>query len=541
MVSKMIIKKSAIGNIEEAFIESSFTNSFNIISSDDNNKGKTIVIQSLMYALGNEPTFPTSFEYKKYYHYVEFEVEDKLYHICRYNNGIVLKYDSILMIFDSVSELKRYWSKHIFKLPVIVKNQIEKIVDPVLFFQLFFVGQDKKDTSNIANMGLYNKQDFYNMIFSMCDAGITDVRDADIDQIKSKIKCLKNEKDSLIKQYKILKSDKSAISFLSTANDRLLFEKKIKEMEKIRMRIEELRKARNRATTRKSKWETTLKELRSLNKTITHGELRCMDCNSTNISFSDSNRNPSYTFDVSSVEMRNEIINSIKEQISTYDEEIERLSIDISRFQDNLKDLMDDETVTLESIVSFKEEIFSATDAEEKIKQIEESISILNSQLTTASNTTKSQKEKQASIMETLISQMNTAYKRIDPNGNLAFIDLFTKRDEVYSGSEETIYHLVKLYALKKITNHACPIIIDSFRAEDLSTNKEAIVIDMFKEFENQIIFTTTLKSEEMGKYDYISDIHHIDYKNHLPSKLLNDSYVTEFISLLQNMSIVNI
>ena len=84
-------------------------------------------------------------------------------------------------------------------------------------------------------------------------------------------------------------------------------------------------------------------------------------------------------------------------------------------------------------------------------------------------------------------------------------------------------------------------IIIDSFRAEDLSTNKEAIVIDMFKEFENQIIFTTTLKSEEMGKYDYISDIHHIDYKNHLPSKLLNDSYVTEFISLLQNMSIVNI
>ena len=537
----MIIKKSAIGNVEEAFIESSYTNSFNIISSDDNNKGKTIVIQSLMYALGNEPTFPTSFEYKKYYHYVEFEAEDKLYHICRYNNGIVLKYDSILMIFDSVSELKRYWSKHIFKLPVIVKNQMKKIVDPVLFFQLFFVGQDKKDTSNIANMGLYNKQDFYNMIFSMCDAGISDVRDADIDQIKSKIKCLKNEKDSLLKQYKILKSDKSAISFLSTANDRLLFEKKIKEMEKIRMRIEELRKARNRATTRKSKWETTLKELRSLNKIITHGELRCMDCNSTNISFSDSNRNPSYTFDVSSVEMRNEIINSINEQISTYDEEIERLSIEISRFQDNLKDLMDDETVTLESIVSFKEEIFSATDAEAKIKQIEESISNLNSQLTTASNTTKSQKEKQASIMRILISQMNAAYKRIDPNGNLSFNDLFTKRDEVYSGSEETIYHLVKIYALKKATNHTCPIIIDSFRAEDLSTNKEAIVIDMFKEFDNQIIFTTTLKSEEMGKYDHKSDIHHIDYKKHLPSKLLNNSCVTEFISLLQNMSIVNI
>lgn len=51
----------AVGNSKEAFIESRFTEGLNIISSDDNNKGKTIVIQSMMYALGNEPTFPTSF------------------------------------------------------------------------------------------------------------------------------------------------------------------------------------------------------------------------------------------------------------------------------------------------------------------------------------------------------------------------------------------------------------------------------------------------------------------------------------------------
>lgn len=537
----MIIKKSAIGNKDEAFIESSYTNKFNIISSDDNNKGKTIVIQSLMYALGNEPTFPTTFEYKSYYHYVEFEEGDKLYYICRHNNGIILKYDTILMVFDSVSELKRYWTKHIFKLPVIVKNQIEKVVDPVLFFQLFFVGQDKKDTSNISHTGLYNKQDFYNMIFSMCDAGISDIRDTDIYQIRNRIKSLKDEKETLIKQFKILKSDKNAVSFLSTANDRMLFEKKIKEMEKIRTKIEDLRKARNRATTRKSKWETTLKELRSLNRTITHGELRCMDCNSTNISFSDSSKNASYTFDVSSVDMRNEIITSIKEQIITYDEEIDRLSFEISKSQDDLKEIMEDETITLESIVSFKEDIFSAVDAEKKIKQIEETISNLKSKLVAANNTSKSQKEKQASITELLITQMNKAYKMIDPDGNLIFNDLFTKRDEVYSGSEETIYHLVKLYALKKISNHSCPIIIDSFRAEDLSTSKENIVIDMYKEFDNQIIFTTTLKDEEIGKYDNNSVLNHIDYKNHVSSKLLQNTYVDEFSSLLQNLSIVNI
>ena len=85
------------------------------------------------------------------------------------------------MLFDNVSELKRYWTKHIFSLPQIVKNQVLKIVDPVLFLQLFFIGQDKKDSSNIAHPGYYNKTDFYNMLYDMCDlSGI----ELDEDQLK---------------------------------------------------------------------------------------------------------------------------------------------------------------------------------------------------------------------------------------------------------------------------------------------------------------------------------------------------------------------
>lgn len=165
----MIIKKIAIGNSTEAFVEDGFTDGLNIISSDDNNKGKTIAMQSMMYAIGNEPTFPTTFDYKKYYYYIEFEENNKFYRVCRYGENFALIEGKTLLLFDSVSELKRYWTKHIFKLPEIVKNQISKIVDPVLFFQLFFVGQDKKDTSNISHSGLYNKKDFEEMIYSILD------------------------------------------------------------------------------------------------------------------------------------------------------------------------------------------------------------------------------------------------------------------------------------------------------------------------------------------------------------------------------------
>lgn len=58
----MIIKIVALGNNEESYIEKRITSGANIILSDDNNKGKTILIQSMFYAIGNVPIFPESFD-----------------------------------------------------------------------------------------------------------------------------------------------------------------------------------------------------------------------------------------------------------------------------------------------------------------------------------------------------------------------------------------------------------------------------------------------------------------------------------------------
>mgnify|MGYP004696789071 FL=1 len=533
----MIIKKTAVGNKNEAFIEDSFHKGLNIISSDDNNKGKTIEIQSMMYALGNDPAFPTTFEYKDYYHYIEFEVDKILYKLCRFNSGFVLKHDSVLMLFDNVSELKRYWNKHIFKLPNIVKNQITKIVDPVLFLQLFFVGQDKKDTSNISHAGFYNKTDFYNMIYDICDLSGLELDEEEIKKIKERLARLKGERELLIKQHKILKSQEAPASYLSAVSDKTTFCKKLSEMENITSKIAELRKARNAAATRRASWETTLKELRSLNRTMECGELRCMDCNSTNISYSSSKKN-AYSFDVSSIDMRNEIIASINDKIESYTEEISRLTSQISAAQDELQVLMRDDAISLEAIVAYKQDIFSASDAETKIREIDLETESLKNQLQTSAGTTQSKKEQQLAILIAILNEMNAVYEAIDPNGNLHFDNLFTKKDEVYSGSEATIFHLSRLYALSKVLNHNYPIVVDSFRAEDLSTAKENKVLDLYKELPNQVIFTTTLKLEELGKYDVRTDIHHIDYKEHAPSKMLSAVYVDEFCDLLNSLSI---
>ena len=62
-------------------------------------------------------------------------------------------------------------------------------------------------------------------------------------------------------------------------------------MEEITGKISDLRKMRNKLATKRSLWNGTLKELRSFNRNIEVGELRCMDCDSTHIAYKGKRKN----------------------------------------------------------------------------------------------------------------------------------------------------------------------------------------------------------------------------------------------------------
>lgn len=133
---------------------------------------------------------------------------------------------------------------------------------------------------------------------------------------------------------------------------------------------------------------------------------------------------------------------------------------------------------------------------------------------------------------------MNEFYRAVDSSGNIVFDDIFSKSGRIYSGSDATMFYLARLYAIAEILEHDFPIIIDSFRAEDLSSNKEAVVLDWFSKLKNQLIFTTTLKKEEEEKYDNDERITLIDYTNHMPSKILQEEWVEDISKLLNKFSI---
>lgn len=533
----MIIKTVAIGNFEESYIEKEISNGVNIILSDDNNKGKTILIQSILYSIGNTPIFPNSFDYKNYYYYLKFEHDSIEYEIIRKGNSFIIRSKDSFHLLEGISELKRYWTKNIFTLPEFQFKGKLHLVDMELFVQLFFVGQDGKNTSNIFNSGYYHKEDFKNMLLSYSETTVKNISPDDISIIKRKLDSLLIKRKDKLDLSNFYKNKSVTTGYISKIKDKDAFNQKVTEMENITEKILEIKKERSKLASKKVLWNATLKELNSLNRNIEVGELRCMDCDSSNITYKGQGKN-SYSFDVSTPEMRQHIINSIKEKIDNFSEDISRCDAEIEKWQGELLTTIDDEEVTIENIVAFKSGFNTIEEIDREIKKIDDEIALLEAELETGKKISEDTKKKQQEFFERIIISMNDIKKSIEENFSEEYKDIFTKKGAVISGSEETVFYISKLLAIMNNIKHKCPIIMDSFRAEDLSTDKENRALELFIKLKYQCILTTTIKSEEKGKYAEFNNINIIDYSNHQSNKLLNSDYNNEFILLLNRMNI---
>ena len=533
----MIIKTIAFGDANEAFIEDRLTSGFNIIYSDDNNKGKTIVMQSALYAIGNEPIFPSSFEYRNYYHYIELELDNcKTIAVCRKGDSFIAKTEVGLSILDSVSELKRFLNRCGFTFPVIVKDNMLKMVDPVLLYQIFFVGQDKKDSSTLFNDSYYKKDDFWNLVYALGNVGDTNLAVFDEDEAKTRIALLTEEKEVLLEQNKILKKAAPSLELISQKQGNDAFEAKVKKVESIRNSIVGLKKSQNRALQRKTINERTLSEIRALNRTPTTGDLYCLDCGSKRIGYSSGDH--SYTFDISDTDMRRNILEAIEDKISAYQEEIDTNMLQINALQRQMQELLKEEDIGLESVLIYKKGITASSDADTRIAEIDREIKSLKDMQKAGKEKSQTDQAKRNELKYKLINTMNQFYKLVDTNGTLVFDDLFSKRTSVYSGCEATEFYLSKLYALAVILAHHYPVMMDYFRDGELSTEKEDIVLRKMGELPNQIIFSATLKEQELGKYSTYESINSIDYSGNADSHILSANQVTRLKKLLKPMMI---
>lgn len=532
----MIIKRIAIGNRLESYIEVRIKNGVNIIYSDDNNKGKTIVIQGLMYALGNEPAFPMGFLYNNYYFYVELEINNKTIEFLRHKNSIIVKLNDDVFEFNTLTDLKYFINEKIINLPQIIKNGHPKIVDLSLLYEIFFVGQDKRNTSNIINTGYYNKKDFENLLASINGNIISDItlnqknKKEQISQIKSKISTTK-------KLLNLTKDNNTLSQWVNKFDDKINFEELRNNIKVVNNDISENRRKRKNELNRKTQLEELLSELISLNKEIKGGKIICQNCGSDRITYT----NNDVTFDISNITVRNKIINSIKFQINLKEDLIDEYTNNINKAQDNLKILLKDIPGEFQSILLYKDEILSEQEYDNQLIQLNNELNKLKNSLNTDEEQDKNSKEQYKALKKAIIDKMNYYYKYIDIQGALEFTDLFTTKNLIFSGSDQQEYYFSRTLALNDCLNHIYPIIIDYFRGGEISTNRENLMIECFKSLNKQVIITATLKEQEysVDKYNYIDGINVIDYSSNRDNHILSKEHNIYFKNIIDGFNIV--
>lgn len=534
----MIIKSIALGNVEEAYVEERLTDGVNIIFSDDNNKGKTLVMQGMMYAMGNQPIFPKGFNYRSNYFYCKAEINDEEIEFLRRDSSFLVKRQGAQYSFDNVTELKYFLvDENIFNIPQISKDEHMVIADLNLFYELFFIGQDKRNPSNTINSGYNNKKDFVNMLCSLNGYPLMDMEELN-EENKQRIQQLKADIAATKKLLKLLKKNPDVSGYVDKYGDSTQFDTFRMRVKRLHNEIAEYKKRRNLEYNRKEKLESLVQELNSLNREIEQGNVICAKCGSDKIIY----KSKGMSFEVSNSYVRKQVLSSIAYQISQKEEIIREYSYQLQQLQDELKKILQEVPVELHRILLFSEMILSEIDYDNKLKELCEQLEELQANDKSISDSEKEAKQKCKEMKEDIVSRMNKLYREVDPQGRTFFDDIFTKRDETYSGSEEQEYYYSRVLAINDYFNHSYPLLIDCYRSGEISSQKEDIMIKNFISRKKQVIITSTLKKEEYtaNKYDqYKGNANVIDYSNNESSKLLQSQYVARLGTIVESFGVM--
>jgi hypothetical protein len=533
----MRVLETGFGNSKEAFLEKRILPGVNIIFSNDNNKGKTLVVQGLMYSLGNEPIFPSGFDHHNYMFYSKIEIDGKEWSFLRKCSSIIALSNGRLVTFDSISEFKHFFHSNIHQLPIIRKDDSKRIADFSLVYQLFYLPQDKRNTSTVIGSGYLKKADFYELIYSLAGSEPDPLDNEQIEGIKKAIALLEEERKNTNKRFKFAKSHPNISEIVNKSSDKELVKAKRNTLENINTRISEMRKDRYREINRKTKLERLIFELNSLNRELTAGRIICADCGSKRVVF----ENNEFTFDVSNQLVRKEIIESIQEQIKLKEEVIEELTRNTNHEQDLLKKELESIPKSVQTILLYSEEILSCAEIDDKLLEIDGEIKELKQNLENSRKIAADTKSANKNIISDILIYMNKVYKDLDPEGSLLFDDLFTKSGETYSGSEEQEFYFAKIIALSMVLNLKYPIIIDSFRDGELSSGKELFMLKAYINLGKQVILSSTLKREEysVSRYNNLPEVNAIDYSSNTTSHILSNVSVDEFVNILKRFNIV--
>ena len=114
-------------------------------------------------------------------------------------------------------------------------------------------------------------------------------------------------------------------------------------------------------------------ELISLNRELTAGKVKCAECGSSKIIYS----NDDFNFDISNADVKNEIINSINESIAQKNEIISELTVELNELQSQLQLELKTTDPKLQQLILYKDEIDSNSNFDDQYKSLKDELTLL--------------------------------------------------------------------------------------------------------------------------------------------------------------------
>lgn len=240
--------------------------------------------------------------------------------------------------------------------------------------------------------------------------------------------------------------------------------------------------------------------------------------------------------------MRANILNSIKRQIYLKREVISECNLEIDKLALKIRHLLESISNDENNYFLYLSEIKDLEKNIEKADSLSKEIKELKIQRSNIKNIDENQKKEYDSFVSKVVKKINYFQSMIDPNTKVKYTNIFTTNSKMFSGSTETEYYFCRTMSLLSILDHNLPIVIDAFRDKGLASFKENNMIEIFKELNNQVIITATLKDEEYtgaSKYGKIKGINALDFDMVENSKLLNGDFCNEFFKLLKIFGVI--
>jgi hypothetical protein len=204
------------------------------------------------------------------------EVDNNKYQFLRKKNSIAIKTEESMQIFNSVSEVRYFLDKFVFRVPKILKDNRPTLVDLSLLYELFFIGQDNRNPSGLISKGQFNKSDFKNMVYDLAGLSTNVINIGEIKDIKNRISDLKIKLNETKKKISLINQNPEIAEIASKTYDSERVQEKIRAISEINESISKLKRSRQREINRKSKLEQLVSELNSLNRGLSEGNIQLL-------------------------------------------------------------------------------------------------------------------------------------------------------------------------------------------------------------------------------------------------------------------------